>query len=122
MCTSSSGRGFTVAKRLFAILGDLKQVPRVRHFVGLPPELAGGREGRVGLSLPSVLVLKEDSEAGVMFDRYTRNGSTAGDTWHENFAHAMEQAEFEYGDAVGEWREVPAEIEDPVSYALNQIP
>lgn len=32
-----------------------------------------------------------------MMYRYTNHGDFCGDTWHETFAHALEQAEFEYG-------------------------
>jgi hypothetical protein len=104
------------------MLGDMKESPRARHFVGLPPELTSGKDSRVSFGLARVLILTQRPKGGVMFDRYTQNGGVAGDTWHENFDDAMEQAQFEYGDAVGEWREVPAEVEDPVAYALKQIP
>lgn len=29
--------------------------------------------------------------------RYTEGGEFCGDTWHETFEHALDQAEFEYG-------------------------
>ena len=34
---------------------------------------------------------------------------------------AKEQASFEYGDAVQEWRELAEETDDPLAYVLNRL-
>jgi hypothetical protein len=57
--------------------------------------------------------------SGPMVYRYTAQGDFAGDTWHEDIEQAKEQAEFEYGDALGEWREVPLDVSDPHTYAIG---
>jgi hypothetical protein len=56
-----------------------------------------------------------------MLDRYTVSGSAAGDTWHENLDHAKGQAEFEYGEAVSEWQEVPEDVQDAVAFAVSRL-
>ena len=33
---------------------------------------------------------------------------------------AKEQAEWEFGAALGEWREVPPDLEDPEEFAIEQ--
>lgn len=51
--------------------------------------------------------------------RYTTGMEFGGDTWHETVEHAREQAASEYGDALGGWRTVPAEVEDAVAFAAR---
>jgi hypothetical protein len=38
-----------------------------------------------------------------MMYRYTNDDEFCGDTWHETFAAALEQAEFEYGLTRGDF-------------------
>ena len=38
--------------------------------------------------------------------RYDEHGSFAGDRWHESLAAAKEQAEWEFGILISDWREV----------------
>jgi hypothetical protein len=95
---------------------------RVRHYIGLPPELTRAEAGRTLLPQASVLVLEPDPDAGgaMMLFRYTGEGEFAGDTWHECIEDAKHQAAFEYGDSVGEWIEIPAGVEEALGYALAQ--
>lgn len=65
--------------------------------------------------------LVEPIKDGLLLIRIARDGSFGGDTWHPDFGEAREQAEYEFGDAVGEWREIPEGTEDVDAYVLSQI-
>src|SRR5256885_693096 len=106
--------------RYYAFVRYVANATPQRQFVGLPPELTGGTDNRVALPRPQILVATSASDTGVMLDRYTATGEAAGDTWHENMEDAKQQADFEYGDAVGEWREVPDVVADAVAFALAE--
>ena len=71
------------------------------------------------LPLADVLLLESSEDSGVMLYRYTTQGESAGDTWHETIADAKEQAIFEYRDAVGQWFEVPPDVSDAHAYAVR---
>jgi hypothetical protein len=40
--------------------------------------------------------------------RYTSKGEPVGDTWHPTVEEPIEQAQYEYGEILGPWIEVPA--------------
>jgi hypothetical protein len=104
--------------RLAALINADAAEPKVGHFRGLPPELTGGQDDRERLPGPRVVVIKEDPD-GIFLYRYTEDGSVVGDTWHQSVDEAKEQASFEYGELLNEWREVPSDVSDPVAFALN---
>lgn len=99
--------------RLVAYVGRLSHGPRTRHLI---------RRGR-GLDTlmpPAQVVLMElapDGSAQVY--RFTLDGEFGGDTWHETRADAEHQLEYEYGDAIGKWAEVPPEVADAQGYAVK---
>ena len=66
------------------------------------------------------LIMRSD-EHGIMIDRYTADGEIAGDTWHRDLEEARYQAEFEYGNALSDWEEIPADIEDEVSFGMSKL-
>ena len=81
----------------------MKYVARVRQV--LQPgihKVARIEDGRVvpthDMPLPERVEIEVES-AGVacMLFRYTRAGDVCGDTWHEDLAAAIDQAQFEYG-------------------------
>jgi len=103
--------------RQFALISELRVEPRVKHYQGLPPDLTQGKDHRNKLPLPRVIVL--EGEAGsVTLNRFTADATPVGDTWHQTVDDAKHQAEYEYGDALGAWIEVPIEASDAVDYAL----
>ena len=71
------------------------------------------------LPLADVILLESSADSGVMLFRYTSQGESAGDTWHETIADAKEQAIFEYRDALGRWFEVPTDVTDAHAYAVQ---
>jgi hypothetical protein len=87
--------------------------PRARHYVGFRywPD-------RRELPRPTLAVIDEKPD-GFYLIRLTNDGTFCGDTWHRTAEEARSQAEFEF--AVGLWREIPAYITDPRSYAIQQI-
>ncbi|TAH50148.1 MAG: hypothetical protein EYC68_14960 [Chloroflexota bacterium] len=106
-------------ERLFALVRQTKDLPRVKHFLGAPPEITvGGKDERKLLPWPRVLMIEEQS-GGVFLFRFGEDGSFAGDTWHDSMDDAKRQAEYEYGDSLGEWKQMPSGIKDPVAFALS---
>lgn len=71
------------------------------------------------LPIADVILLVVDREPGAtMLFRYTAFGDFGGDTFHTSSEEALEQATFEYGEALGEWLEVPDEIPNAHSFAV----
>ena len=50
--------------------------------------------------------------------RYGAGGACVGDTWHTNIDDAKRQALYEYGEFVGDWGNIPAEVNDAVTFGL----
>jgi hypothetical protein len=97
-----------------------KQVePRVKHYLGFPSELTAGADERITLPRPRVLIIEKNS-SGVFLYRFSPDGQCVGDTWHVNLNEARHQATFEYGVLLTEWKQVPADIDDPIPFALKQ--
>jgi len=99
----------------FARIGPLTGTPTTRHTMrrGTGPEEL--------LPQPDVLVLELTSDAGAMLFRYTASGDFGGDTWHAQREDAEQQARFEYGERLGDWRPVPADQSDAADYAVRQV-
>ena len=89
--------------------------PKTRHYVGLPPIMTGGIDHRSAMPIASILVIEEETD-GVFLVRFTGEGKEVGDTWHRSIKEAMEQASFEFHEMVSEWKPVPLQIEDVVSF------
>ena len=71
------------------------------------------------LPLADVVLLVAGDDPGAMLFRYTAHGEFGGDTWHPSADDAQEQAIYEYGDALLEWREVPLGVDDAHAYAIR---
>jgi hypothetical protein len=54
----------------------------------------------------------------VFLYRMTKHGESGGDTWHQSVEDAQHQAKYEYGDAVGAWNEIPADVPDAREFAV----
>jgi hypothetical protein len=108
------------ATRFFARVDRARVTRPSSNFVGLPPELTEGEDHRRPLPHPDLLILKADA-AGVYLFRYSAAGEFGGDTWHQTFNDAQAQAVFEYGEAVGDWEEIPAAEPDAESYAIKAV-
>ena len=65
-----------------------------------------------------VSLLVAGNEPGVMLFRYTAHGDFGGDTYHSTPQEAIEQASFEYGEALGEWMAVPDDVVDAHAFAV----
>jgi hypothetical protein len=55
----------------------------------------------------------------VFLFRFTADGQVVGDTWHMTLEEAQQQAQFEFGDLLSDWRSVPADVEDLVAFGLK---
>lgn len=105
--------------RLCALVQKTEDVPRVKHFQGLPPELTGGQDYREKLPWPQVLVIEEKPDGAFLF-RFATDGSSGGDTWHTSIDDAKYQAEYEYQGLLSEWKQVPTNVTDVIVFALSQ--
>jgi len=108
------------ARPLVAVIREVDDPPESRSFLGLPPELTGGKDQRVRLPLPSFIVVEgtDDHGGGFFLLRFTAEGTWLTDTWHETVEFAKEQAVSEFEHALGEWHEVPVDT-DPVSLGIR---
>ena len=71
-------------------------------------------------SMPLAKVLTIEEHAGSIYlYRYSKNGAPAGDTLHESLKDAKNQAEFEYEDALSEWKVIPDNESDPMKFVLK---
>ncbi len=104
--------------RIVACLSDGLARPG-RQFAGPPPALTDGVDLRNRLPHPKVLLIIQRPD-GVFLERFSEKGSFGGDTWHQTVDEAKQQATAEYGSSVGEWREVPPEVVDPVPFGLSE--
>ena len=84
----------------------------------MPPSLTGGIDTRQELSAPIFLVIEQKPD-GVFLVRFGVGGVFAGDTWHMTVDDAKQQASCEYGDSVGDWKDVPSDVSDVVAYGLS---
>jgi hypothetical protein len=100
--------------RTFALVGVIEGERRVAHTVGFP-----ALDPEKMLPIADVLLLVVDKDPGAMLFRYTAHGELAGDTWHATQAEAEAQAEYEYGDALLPWNDVPPEITDAHAFAVQ---
>jgi hypothetical protein len=99
--------------RLLALIGATGDSRHATHTAGYP--LA------VEKMLPAadVVLLVAGDEGDAMLFRYTVHGEFGGDTWHATVAEATDQAAHEYGDALGEWMEVPETVSDAHAFAVQ---
>ena len=107
-------------ERLFSTVEEAPPPQRAAHFIGAPPEAADDSDQRYLLPRARI-VLIEHRPDGVFLYRYAVDGTFAGDTWHPTLDEAREQALFEYGDALGKWRPIPADALDAANYAFSQL-
>lgn len=106
--------------RRFCLLSELPEL-RVSHYQGVPPEVADEGLSRNQLPETRLLLLISSASDGVYLYRYADDGTYSGDTWHPVLEEADEQADFEFGTALGEWQEIPESIADPHAYVLEHL-
>jgi len=99
--------------RSLALVGPLSDDRRVTQTAGFPIDPSKM------LPAPDVILLITDADPGAMLFRYTAHGEFGGDTWHQSADDAREHAIYDYSDALGEWVDVPDEVEDAHAYAVQ---
>jgi hypothetical protein len=99
--------------RSLALIGPLAGRRRVIHTAGFPIDPAKM------LPSPDVILLIAGPDPTAMLFRYTAHGEFGGDTWHASVDSARDQAAQEYEDALGEWVDVPEEVADAHSFAVQ---
>ena len=102
-----------IRTRSLALIGPLEGRRRLTQTAGfpidpskMPPE-------------PDVILLVGNDDPGAMLFRYTAHGELAGDTWHPSVEDAREHAIYDYSDALGEWIDVPEDVDDAHAYAVQ---
>lgn len=93
--------------------------PHVRHYHGLPPDLAKDRDSRSEMPIAEALLIEIEPD-GVFLFRLSANGEFAGDTWHQSIEEAKTQAEFEFGHGLSNWESVPSDVEDVMAYVRKR--
>jgi hypothetical protein len=107
----------TDRKRLVAKILATPLRLKVRHYVGLPPQLSGANNRE---EMPRAAILSiEVEDDGVFLYRFAADGAFAGDTWHQTVEEAQEQATFEFASAISNWIAIPPDEEDAVAFALK---
>lgn len=104
--------------RLASTVLSVPDLPKVRIYIGFPPEINPDPEARQMMEPPHVLVI-EQKEDGFFLFRFTAAGVFAGDTWHLNLEDAKHQADFEFDGQITPWIDVPSNVQDVVCFALN---
>ena len=99
--------------RSLALVGPLWAHRRVTHTAGFPIDLSKIPPP------PDVILLVADGDPGAMLFRYTAHGDLAGDSWHPSVDDAREHAIYDYSDALGEWIDVPEDVENAHAYAIQ---
>ena len=99
--------------RSLALVGPCAGKRRVTQTAGFPIDLSQI------LPAPDVILLIADESPGAMLFRYTAHGEVGGDTWHPSADDAREACIYEYSDALGEWVDVPDEVEEAHAYAVQ---
>jgi hypothetical protein len=99
--------------RALALVGPVEGRRRVTQTAGFPIDPTKM------LPAPDVILLIADTDPGAMLFRYTAHGEFAGDTWHPSVDDAREHAIYDYSDALGEWVDVPAGVDDAHGYAVR---
>lgn len=109
--------------QLFTLLDPTVKPVHSIHFVGMSQELAKEGDKRIQLPSPRILIIREEKN-GVLLYRFTVEGYFGGDTWHRTVDDAKHQALYEYGEAIGEWKIIPSEVEanDVLRYVQDQLP
>ena len=99
--------------RSLALVGPIAGQRRVTQTSGFPIDLSQI------LPPPDVILLIADGDPGAMLFRYTVHGEVGGDTWHPSADDAREACIYEYSDALGEWVDVPEQVDDAHAYAVQ---
>lgn len=102
-----------IRTRSLALVGPLEGHRRVTQTAGFPID-----PSKIPPA-PDVILLIADGDASAMLFRYTAHGEFAGDTWHPSVDDAREHAIYDYSDALGEWVDVPDEVQDAHAYAVQ---
>ena len=105
---------------LMSILPMNFQRDKARHYVGLPPELAGGVDNREEMRGAAFLIIEQKPD-GFFLYRYNDKGECVGDTWHMSIDDAKGQADSEYGANKQPWQLVANEDGDVVNIALGVL-
>jgi hypothetical protein len=99
--------------RCLALVGPVDAQRRITETAGFPID-----PSKIPPA-PDVILLVADDDPGAMLFRYTAHGELGGDTWHQSVDDAREHAIYDYSDALGEWVDVPEEVEDAHAYAIQ---
>ena len=100
--------------RSLALVGPLEAHRRITQTAGFPIDPSQM------LPPPDVILLVADAaDPGAMLFRYTVHGEFGGGTWHQTADDAREHAIYDYSDALGDWVDVPDDVEDAHAYAIQ---
>jgi hypothetical protein len=96
----------------FAVIGQKREHHQIFHC------WVDG-EQREFMPWPRVALIEDHGDAAMMY-RYASDRTFAGDSWYENLDNAKAGAGHEYSGVISEWRAIPSNIQDKISYALDE--
>jgi hypothetical protein len=109
---------YSVGMRIGALV--VTSLPQRRiHHSGFPPELSGAGSPRKTLPAARFLTIELTAEGFFLF-RFAEDGAFAGDTVHRSVEEAKDQANYEYGNALGEWLDIPDDASDAIGWLRSQ--
>ncbi len=93
-----------------------------RHYVGIPIEVGGDPVDQVDLP-QARLVIVHPAEGWLHVGAVDSLGHYAGDTWHESLEDALHQAQYEYGEALEGWADVPRDrpVREAIASSANRL-
>jgi hypothetical protein len=93
-----------VIVQITQVPGESTKESKVKHLVGLPPEVAPNpQQTPVELPPANILVIVQSSGESFSLYRFTQGGDFAGDTWHLSLDDVYHQAQYEYGVQPTDW-------------------
>lgn len=102
----------------YSLISEQKFKLKVPHYIGDPPVNKERGKNKTLLPIAGVVII-EKRQGTIYLERYSSDGQWGGNTWHKTVEDAKYQAEFEYGDSLIKWIEIPETVNDPVKYALE---
>jgi hypothetical protein len=109
---------YSLTMRIGALVATSLPQRRIHHS-GFPPQLGGAGSPRRTLPAARFLTIELTAEGFFLF-RFAEDGAFAGDTWHRSLDEAKDQANYEYGNALGGWLDIPDDASDAIGWLRAQ--
>lgn len=103
---------------LYAKQKDNSGGNKVKHYIGIPPNLSSDIDTRRAMNRPYIVIIVIDDD-GVVVYRFDVNKKCVGDTWHIDKDEALNQAKYEFDLLENDWHLLAEHTNDPINYILS---